>query len=480
MSATSTHPGFPNILSDNVHGDYVLVTCGSTVGKLFFNKLKNCTGKLGSVSCILKADNSWCSPSELESLGGKAKSKNWKRSICLDGKPLLHCFVHLGLSDPGRPAEPPLQSQPPSLPDKQLINPVLAFVKAFRLKGDNTSLKSAIATRFDTGVLSSAIKALWDFSGPVLSRLGLTYQSRRNADKQQLFESVFADLVSAFETLDADDLLPDIYCEAIDLLSLPALELDPVSKRLETNTKVLQSLCTSVESLPPKLVKPVQDQASPQLKSLNDLVESVQKLKDQLSCAMDVSLKELKDSTSKFTVSAQKLNDQLFSTIASSVKELKSSTSEHAVAALRPVKMNSHVNSIDRRNNVIIFGLEERSLMDTRKDVESILEFLCGRSVPFNDAFRLGRFKGRDSDHPPRPLLVKLSNAWDKRLILAAKRNLKDFSIKRLFIREDLSPETRKLRAQRRKENSNSQRSQRSRSSSESLSESRPGDVNQQ
>ena len=58
-----------------VTGDYVLVTCGSTVGKLF-NKLKNCTGKLGSVSCILKADNSWCGPSELESLGGKAKSKN--------------------------------------------------------------------------------------------------------------------------------------------------------------------------------------------------------------------------------------------------------------------------------------------------------------------------------------------------------------------------------------------------------------------
>ena len=57
-------------------------------------------------------------------------------------------------------------------------------------------------------MLSSAIKALWDFSGPDLSRLGLTYQSRRNADKQQLFESIFADLVSTFETLDADDVLP--------------------------------------------------------------------------------------------------------------------------------------------------------------------------------------------------------------------------------------------------------------------------------
>ena len=73
-------------------------------------------------------------------------------------------MVHLGLSDPGGSAEPPLQSQPSSLADKSLINLVLAFVKAFRLKGDNTSLRSAIAAWFDTGVLSSAIKALWDFS----------------------------------------------------------------------------------------------------------------------------------------------------------------------------------------------------------------------------------------------------------------------------------------------------------------------------
>ena len=98
---TPTHPEFPNILSDNVYGDYVLCYMWLHGWKVIFNKLKNCTGKLGSVSCILKVDNSWCSPSELERLGGKAKSKNWKRFIYLDGKPLLHCLVPLGLSDPG-------------------------------------------------------------------------------------------------------------------------------------------------------------------------------------------------------------------------------------------------------------------------------------------------------------------------------------------------------------------------------------------
>ena len=87
---------------------------------------------------------------------------------------------------------------------------------------------------------------MWDFSGNDLSRLGLVYHSRRNTDKQQLFESVFADLISVFDTLDADHCLPDIYCEALDLLFLSPLELDPVSKQLDTNTKVLQSLCSYV------------------------------------------------------------------------------------------------------------------------------------------------------------------------------------------------------------------------------------------
>ena len=189
-NTTPIQPGFPVTSTDNVHGEYIVVKCGSTDGKLFFNKLVNCASKLGSVSCILKNDNSWCSPCEFENLGGRVKSKNWKRSICYDGKPLLHCLSYPGLSDPGKPTESPILSQShaqaPATPER-LVNPVLAFVKAFRLKGDNESLKSAIASWFDAGVVSLAVRALWDFSGNDLSRLGFVYHSRRNTDKQQLF-----------------------------------------------------------------------------------------------------------------------------------------------------------------------------------------------------------------------------------------------------------------------------------------------------
>ena len=98
-----------------------------------------------------------------------------------------------------------------------------------------------------------------------LDLVGCAYRNRRNPDKQQLLDTVISDLLIAFESLDLDEALPSIYCEAKDLPSLPTFELDPVSKQLEANTKELQSLHTSVKNLPSEMKKPIQDQTLPQL-----------------------------------------------------------------------------------------------------------------------------------------------------------------------------------------------------------------------
>ena len=37
-------------------------------------------------------------------------------------------------------------------------------------------------------------------------------------------------------------------------------------------------------------------------------------------------------------------------------------------------------------------------------------------------------------------LLIKLSTGWDRKLILLRKRDLRNFRIKRLFLREDVAP----------------------------------------
>ena len=108
----------------------------------------------------------------------------------------------------------------------------MAFVKAHRLHGDSDSLRSLLYDRFDNAMLSSAFKALWEFCRPDLLRSGLTYQARRSAERRQLFNSIFLDLLTAFDVLDLDNCLPSTFCEANDLILLPTLDPDPVSKQL--------------------------------------------------------------------------------------------------------------------------------------------------------------------------------------------------------------------------------------------------------
>ena len=74
---------------------------------------------------------------------------------------------------------------------------------------------------------------------------------------------------------------------------------------------------------------------------------------------------------------------------------------------------------------------------------------LIGMTFNVADAFRLGcKSEMTSASARPRPLLIKLDNYWDRRLLLAACRKLKGYSENRLFLREeDLSPDARSRRA---------------------------------
>ena len=95
--------------------------------------------------------------------------------------------------------------------------------------------------------------------------------------------------------------------------------------------------------------------------------------------------------------------------------------------------------------NLILFGLPEgKSIVDTKESVDEMFEFLVGKSVIVKDMFRLGKYgssRGAEGPHRPRPVLIKLTTPWDRKLILLQKSNLRNFKIPRLFLREDLPPE---------------------------------------
>ena len=73
--------------------------------------------------------------------------------------------------------------------------------------------------------------------------------------------------------------------------------------------------------------------------------------------------------------------------------------------------------------------------------MDEILEYLAGKPIPIRDMFRLGKYrKSATTPRRPRPILIKLCTAWDRRLVLVHRFSLKDFHVKRLYLREDVSP----------------------------------------
>ena len=145
----------------------IAVKCGTATGELYLEKLSSAAGK-----CIL-SNSVWYSPVEFEALGGRAKSKKWQKSVlCDDGVPLGSYLHSVGVKA-GRASSPGVgpssqvsdstTSQPLRNPGPDfIIDPVLAFIKAYRLRGDCSGLKQAVCSAFDASSLSTAQKLLWE------------------------------------------------------------------------------------------------------------------------------------------------------------------------------------------------------------------------------------------------------------------------------------------------------------------------------
>ena len=70
-----------------------------------------------------------------------------------------------------------------------LDDPVLTFVKAFRLKGDTNSLKRLAYERFSSEFVERAKKALWDLCGSSLEAASLPFHMRQDSDRRSQLEA---------------------------------------------------------------------------------------------------------------------------------------------------------------------------------------------------------------------------------------------------------------------------------------------------
>ena len=287
-----------------------------------------------------------------------------------------------------------------------LDNAVLAFIKAYRLRGGVNSLKKVICERFSSEVVDRAKKALWDFCDHQLENTNLVFHARRDSDKRSQCIANLDDILKAFEVLDADNLIPLIFCEASDLLRLPPLSLDPIGEQVHANSEVLVTLKSSIASLELKI---------------GSLIES-------------------------YKSTAVSCNTHHHSTGNVSEEQLQQPNSYAQTTAMVPPPSTSSITTsirqsmpYNRDTNVVLFGLPEtRSLVESKEVVDEVFEFLAGKPVHIKDIFRLGKFK---QSARPRPLLVKLSDVWDRKLLLIKKKNLRHFRIERLYVREDVPPD---------------------------------------
>jgi len=78
--------------------------------------------------------------------------------------------------------------------------------------------------------------------------------------------------------------------------------------------------------------------------------------------------------------------------------------------------------------------MQENREPDCWRDVG--LEMAARRPVHIADAVRLDL--GRFSNHKHRPILIKLSSVWDRRLVLSGTHKLRDSNeLKQVFIKAD-------------------------------------------
>ena len=178
---TMTSPDDVNLL---------LVTCGSVSAKFDLNlfRSESALGKK-SIKCVL-VGSEWVTPAKLETMGGKGSTRNWKRSIVYNKAPISTILFSGGVSQGTSEGSQQPMATPPaatsaatpdqishsaSNPKGLLCCPILAFIKASRLRKDAATIKKVLIDSFRDVDLSEAMKNLWVFSQIKLASLDYDY-----------------------------------------------------------------------------------------------------------------------------------------------------------------------------------------------------------------------------------------------------------------------------------------------------------------
>ena len=170
----------------------------------------------------------------------------------------------------------------------------------------------------------------------------------------------------------------------IILCKLPPISLDPLAEQVESNCQVFKDLKSVVERLESKF-------------SSFPLMSSTTTSRDHSS--------EQQDGSNSYA-----------SMVTSFTPPATTISRSPSTAATKPLQSTEH------GTNLVLFSFSETHfLIESKEIVDDLLESLVGKPVQIRDMFRLGKIN-HSSTAPrqsrPRPILIKLSMAWDRKLVL--------------------------------------------------------------
>lgn len=229
------------------------------------------------------------------------------------------------------------------------------------------------------------------FRDPLLDT-GLTID-RRASTSRPAHEADLDDVIAIINYLDSKDLLQSVSFAAVNLSRLPGyapeeINLCTVVDRHVKLSAVVTQLAAEVKSLSGQPASSVQQQAAQE--SAEVLVE-VKKTVAQTDNKID-SMQDALTNVSAYVQS----NWGLCRTLS------PRSAAERKMQAQNLARHDSITQS--REKNVILFGVpENKTRSEWNKCVVNILDFVAGRRVETEDAFRLGAFCSGKC----RPVLVK-------------------------------------------------------------------------
>lgn len=281
---------------------------------------------------------------------------------------------------------------------KTIINELLTYVMFYRDRCTSTDLHTLIVRFYSPGEILTAKTTILNQFEAHLS--GCQYATnRRHTTTRPAHEAEVEDILGLLELLDNKQVIGSIQFAAVSMERLPKYGPNEIN------------VCTVVDR---------------QLHIDKELVE----LKDALNFNNDAQLitvgdkmmdtvnKRLNAVTDTFNGQLRQLESlcQNFKTMTTAATELAANNRPSTITAA-PTE--------DRSANIIAFGLtEDRNSSVWNAVLSKALQHVAGRPTEIVDAFRIGKFNA--AQDRPRPVIVKLRNVWDRRIILSNARKLSD------------------------------------------------------